>query len=216
MKISGLSIGWGDRLWDQLEPDLEALQEDQERSRGCLQFLRYLESIEGPDLWVGTSHSTLVFFLSDIQEDHIEVPYVACVDISAGTPPALYMISYPLPREIRPWMKRDPTEIPDLEEIKKDCWKVYTHQENKEDAAAALLGAIAVSGTNPIRPQSDWLWYICPNCDLHSPHYQSHCRRCKYVFPPQKKMELLGLFRKISLSEGTRSSTKTNTENTEI
>lgn len=182
MRITGLSNQWGDRLFDQFVPNLKSDIRCQIRDEAIQKLLRYLATIDGPDLWVGTSHSLLNFCARDARYKFDDVPPLAYLE----PPLSGYRIAYPMPREFRAW--------PDT--------KVAGHASGVEEAAELLLVAIASSDANPNRPSAQWDWFVCPKCDLHSARYQANCQRCGFQFPPERKAMAIGLYRKPRSPDG--------------
>lgn len=227
MKITGLTHHWGDRLWEQFEPGPQQSERCQRQNRGILKLLRYLETLDGPDFWIGdTTFGILDFCARDSQDEWDRVPVLASVE-TFGSEPFAYRVEYPLPFELLPWMskghrnQREPQDFCDSYETTVDQqldWWVRGVATGVEQGAYYLLSAIANSNANPSRFRSSWMWYICPNCDFHSPHYQPECEGCKYAFPPQKQMEAVGMYRKANVPTGsvTPSTLRTDSSKKEI
>ena len=226
MKITGLTHHWGDRIWEQFECDPDDSELRQHKHRGTLKLLRYLETLEGPDLWIGDTTFGILDFCGRDSEDMLDrVPVLATVE-AIDREPYSYRVNYPLPFELLPWMsqghrnQRELQDFCDSYETSVDeqlDWWVRGVATGVEQGAYYLLSAIANSNANPSRIRSSWMWYICPNCDFHSPRYKPACEGCKYVFPPQKQMEAVGMYRKASVPTGsvTPSASSTDPSNQE-
>lgn len=182
MRITGLKHQWGDRLLDQFVHDDAVDDRIRKRDEFTLKLLQYLGTIDGPDLWVGTSHSQLNFCARDTTHESDRIPSLAFLD-SYGTH---VKIAYVTPREFQAWPET----------------QVTGYARSIEDAARLLLVAIASSDSNPARPSAQWNWFVCPACDFHSSQYAIHCQRCHYKFPPEPKAVAIGLYRKPRLPEG--------------
>lgn len=182
MRITGLSNQWGDRLFDQFVPDPNSDIRSQVRDEAIQKLLRHLTVIDGPDLWVGTSHSQLNFCARDARDRSELVPVLAYL-VSNATG---YQISSPIPREFRAW--------PDAMAV--------GFASTVEEAATLLLVAIESSDANLNRPSAKWDWFVCPKCDFHSVPYQANCQRCAFQFPPERKAMSIGLYRKPHSPEG--------------
>ena len=182
MKITGLSNQWGERLWDISPRPGKSPGFFQYCNQYIRQLLQHLTTIEGPDLWVGTSHSQLNFCARDTTFNFDSVPSLAYLDSIYGS----FRIQYHEPREFRTW---------------KDAM-VVGQAQSVEDAAAMLLMAIASSDANPSRPSAQWKWYVCPQCDYHALEYSRKCLRCRYAFPSELKAQLIGMYRTPLSPEG--------------
>lgn len=183
MKITGLTRQWGDRLFSSFDPDPDSDIRFQLRDRSIQHLLIFLSTIEGPDLWVGTSHSLLNFCARDTTHEWDDVPSLAYVEAYASG----YSIRYPVPREIRPC----------------EDAMMALHAVDVRQAASMLLMAIESSDHNPVRIRSNWMWYVCPECDFHSPNYAANCERCGYAFPSELKSQAIGIYRAVRVSKGT-------------
>lgn len=182
MRITGLNNQWGDRLFDRFAPDPNSDIVCQVRDEAIQKLLRYLTTIDGPDLWVGTSHSQLNVCARDARDPSELVPALAYLESNASG----YQISYPIPRELRAW--------PDTMAV--------GFASAVEEAATLLLVAIESSDANPERPSAQWDWFVCPKCDFHTVPYQANCHRCRFQFPPERKAMSIGLYRKPHSPEG--------------
>ncbi|WP_145221501.1 hypothetical protein [Planctomycetes bacterium TBK1r] len=183
MKLSGLS-----NQHKNLDGLLERFPESHERDCELYlvptvgRLLRHLLTIDGPDLWVGSSMSLLNFVARDTTYDTDDVPPLAY----AYTSGAIYRIEYPAPRELN---------------VPGDA-KIGFMDEDIERAGEHLLQAIEHSDANPNRITASWNWYVCPDCDYHHAHYLSNCIRCHYRFPSEVKCQVLGIFRQPEFPEG--------------
>lgn len=107
MRINGLSCQWQTR--DRL---LEFLEECS-RGEGMRRLLLYLESLEGPDLWAGTSHSTLNLNTRDVVRASDRVPpfiYIASLNEADVQTLDRYRLEYREVIGIRPtnkWLQRE-------------------------------------------------------------------------------------------------------------
>lgn len=182
MRITGLSNQWGNRLFDHFAPDRNSDIRCQLRDEAIQKLLGYLITIDGPELWVGTSHSQLNFCARDTPDPFERVPSLAYLDSTLSA----YRIAYPIPREFQ--------ACPDT--------MVTGYATGVEKAAELLLVAIASSDANPNRPSAQWDWFVCPKCDFHSARYQANCQRCGFQFPPERKAMAIGLYRKPRSPEG--------------
>ncbi|MEM6689903.1 MAG: hypothetical protein AAF664_10775 [Planctomycetota bacterium] len=103
MKISGLSNQWKTRdglfgsfidgLCDRSDPILH------QRCLAIRRLLESLESIDGPDIWVGTSHQLMHFVLRDATHPFDQVSsfvHAHTYDISADPPECGYRIGFSL------------------------------------------------------------------------------------------------------------------------
>jgi len=192
MQLTGLSNQWKDRLVQVFEPDPSGSERCQERYRGIQRLFQHLATIDGPDLWVGSSLSSLGFCARDIDVrtqvmdekgrllSRETIPALAHVDTS---PLGDYAISYPLPIEYS------------LGSGHWDTTHTRGYARNVDQAGRMLLEAIACSGANPDRPSSKVPWYVCPKCDFHTPHYCAECLRCGFLFPSEHKCQVRGLYR---------------------
>ena len=189
------------------------------------QFLTFLETVEGPSLWYSRTESLFSFYARDSQHENDLVPPLVFVKISGfnsyhfNSSPVFYRIEYPLPREARPWVPASAEIVEEgaqtvprdvIPRVKRrhgnnnlwaSAWVTLT-ASGEEMAATQLLNAIAASDTNPSRTRAHWMWYLCPVCDLHSPHYMVHCERCRFSFPPENEMKSKGLYLTVSAPEG--------------
>ena len=182
MRITGLSNQWGERLLDRFVRTEGVDRRSQLCNERVLSLLQHLTKVDGPDLWVGTSHSQLNFCARDASHPSDRIPSLASLEpLQSG-----YRIVYDIPREFR--------ALPDSVVV------AYAH--SVEDAGAMLLIAIASSDANPRRYSADWHWFVCPHCDFHSVHYTVNCRRCHFEFPTEKKAVAIGLYRKPRLPDG--------------
>lgn len=182
MRITGLSNQWGDRLLEQFVPNPNSDIRCQIRAEAIQKLLRYLTTIDGPDLWVGTSFSLPNFCARDTRDRFDRVPPLAYLESALSQ----FRIEYPIPREFRAY--------PDT--------MVTGYATGVEKAAELLLVAIASSDANPNRPSAQWDWFVCPKCDFHSARYQAICQRCGFQFPPERKAMAIGLYRKPRSPEG--------------
>lgn len=205
MRVTGLKHQWGDQLFVQFEPDPEAPEHCQKRDLAIQTLLTYLKTVDGPDLWVGTSHSLLNFCARDTRDRDDCVPPLAFVNVVEvnNRDLAYYKIEYPLPREVCPWFETLPGKENPWNEA---CVGGFTL--GVEAATSMLLTAIKSSDNNPSRHRSSWMWYECPKCDFHSPHFNVNCERCGFTFPPEKKTQSIGLYRKVQFSEGASTPTQ--------
>ena len=101
MKVSGLSNQWKTRdgLFDSFAAGLNEESDPMllERCRAVHQLLETLESIDGPDLWVGTSHSLMHFLLQDAKHQFDEVRcfvQVYAYEMSDDPPQCAYRIGF--------------------------------------------------------------------------------------------------------------------------
>lgn len=138
-------------------------------------LLRYLLTVDGPDLWVGSSLSLLNFNARDTTCDFEFIPPL----VFAETAGAYYRIQFPVPRELN---------MPENSMIS-------YYEQKVEDAARRLLQAIELSDCNPSRITASWYWYVCPKCRYHHPNYHSRCVRCRTVFPSELKCQSIGIYR---------------------
>ncbi|MCA9115717.1 MAG: hypothetical protein KDA79_11580, partial [Planctomycetaceae bacterium] len=145
-------------------------------------LLLHLTTIDGPDLWVGMSHSLFNFCARDTCHEFDGFCPLASVkaDISG------YQISCPTPVEFN--------AVPDSH--------VTCHAPSVEEAGRKLLTAFAYSDSNPDRPSAQWNWFVCPRCDFHSVEYRQLCFRCDWAFPPERKSMAVGLYRRPRLPAG--------------
>ena len=166
MKLSGLARQW------QTRDQLFAAFADHEET---LSLLQCLENMDGPDLWVGSSHRFLRFLAQDsgLWPDEIPPLAYACA-LGDG-----YRIEYPCPREVWLW--------PDS--------NITVEVVGVEKAAGRLLTAIRHSGNNPNRPGAACRWYVCPWCDFYAPMYSAACWRCGELFPAESECGQLGILR---------------------
>ncbi len=76
MKISGLSNQWKtrDELFEAFSIDAEGDPLCNERSRVIREFLLHLETLDGPELWIGTSHHYLNFCRRDVEHQFDYIP----------------------------------------------------------------------------------------------------------------------------------------------
>lgn len=194
MKITGIKHQWGDRLLERWGPNPDSYNVYREYDFPNYKLLTYLETIEGPDLWVGTSHSMMNFNARDAEDPSDHVPSLAW--IHASRDPGWYLLEYPMPQEFCPWFN--------LKQGQQDYSEatVTTYTYGVESTAEMLLAAIAAAETNPGRTRADWLWYICPRCEFHLPQYRSQCERCGSHLPNQEVMQARGLYRKSHTPEG--------------
>ena len=153
MKITGIKHQWGDQLLKRWGPDPDSYNVYREYDFPNYQLLTYLETIEGPDLWVGTSHSMMNFNARDAEDPSDHVPSLAW--IHASRDPGWYLLEYPMPQEFCPWFNLKQGQQDHSEAT------VTTYTYGVESTAEMLLAAIAAAETNPGRTRADWLWYIC-------------------------------------------------------
>ena len=182
MRITGLSNQWGERLLEGLIHDEAGDRRFEICKERTLTLLQHLTTIDGPDLWVGTSHSLLNFCARDTNDPFDRIPPLAYLE----SLPSHYRISYDIPREFR--------ALPDS--------VVVAYAQSVEDASKTLLVAIASSDANPNRYSAEWNWFVCPKCDFHSLQYAARCRRCSFEFPPENKVVAIGLYRRPRLPDG--------------
>lgn len=183
MNLSGLS-----NQHKNLERLLERFPESHERDCDLYlvptvgRLLRHLLTIDGPDLWVGSSMSLLNFVARDTANDAEYVPPL----VYAYTSGAIYHIKYPAPRELN---------VPEEARI---CFM----DEDVKRAGEHLLQAIENSDANPNRITASWKWYVCPDCDYHHARYFANCVRCQYRFPTEIRCQILGIFRQPKIPDG--------------
>lgn len=103
MRISGLSNQWKTRdglfATYAVAHDSNADPICNERSRVIRDLLLYLESLAGPDLWIGTSHRMLNFNLRDTSHELDHLPSFLTVHtytITDDPPQCGYRIGYSL------------------------------------------------------------------------------------------------------------------------
>lgn len=178
MKLANIKHQWEGSVYDRFQiPGRKAEQDPMYR------LLKYLETLDGPDIWVGSSHSYFNFCARDAENSNQWVPALAFA--YATRDPDWYCIEYPIPYEFMPQFQPDyPAEDLGI------MTSVYVH--GVEMAGQALLSAFAASGNNPARTRASWLWYVCPRCDFHQARYADRCERCQRSFPPEVKMQVTG------------------------
>lgn len=103
MRISGLSNQWKTR--DGLfyavaeDPDPAADRLCNERYRVTRELLLHLEQLEGPDIWIGTSHRMLNFNLRDTTHQFDHIPSfltVVAFDVQRDPPKCGYRVGFSL------------------------------------------------------------------------------------------------------------------------
>ncbi|MCA9014940.1 MAG: hypothetical protein KDA77_06360 [Planctomycetaceae bacterium] len=224
MKITGVTYHMGDRIWSELKSDPTDSLPLKNRKNGMLKFLQYLKTIDGPELWIRNySWGILDLCAHDSQDEWDRVPVLASVE-TFGPEPYAYRIKYPLPIEVLPWMSKGHLNQQEPQDFSNSYDPVFYEQldwwgcataSGVEEGAYYLLSAIENSNANPNRIRSDWMWYVCPNCDFHSPRYKPHCEGCKYAFPPQKQMEAIGMYRKVRVPTGSVAPTESQADTTQ-
>jgi hypothetical protein len=182
MRLKGIDHCAVEQLLEHFRPSNSKLAQSS-ASAAAFWLLEHLISLDGPDLWVGSSLSSLNFCARGIEAPGEDVPPLA---FACGRGDKHYEITYPVPREFR----RHPDE------------QVLRYAGSVEQAAMILLEAIAHSDANPDRLSADWLWYVCPKCDLHAPNYNVECIRCRAKFPAERKCHLMGIWRRPQLPSG--------------
>ena len=224
MKLSRLSYHTGDALFTSPFPSREKVPEYYERrDQEIEKLLACLADVEGPDLWYGLSNGILNFCARDIRDAQDQVPALAFIRVKEWEEnvngAVWYSVEYPLPREMRPWFplsaemalsqgNRVPekvyprvTGLNGAENLWSSAWCSLPTKGLKQ-TANCLLNAIAVSDANPARDRADWLWYICPQCDLHVPRYQAVCERCGQTHESEVEMQRSDFYRKVQLPTG--------------
>ena len=100
MQISGLSNQWQTRdgLLDSFVRDLSAHSDAiMHEHCGAIQTLiLHLETLDGPDVWIGTSHRQLNFLLCDARESMPPFLTVESFDIQLDPPQCGYRIGFSL------------------------------------------------------------------------------------------------------------------------
>ena len=103
MKVSGLTNQWKTRegLFDSFVMGLSAHSDPilHERCGAVHRLLESLESIDGPDLWVGTSHSLMHFVLRDTSHQFDHIPtfvHAYTYDVSDDPPKCGYRVGFSL------------------------------------------------------------------------------------------------------------------------
>jgi hypothetical protein len=99
MRISGLSNQWKTRdgLFGEFADEPEFDPVCNERSRVIRELLLHLESRDGPDLWIGTSHRLLNFNLRDTTYQFDRIPTFVTVesfDITRDPPTCGYRVGF--------------------------------------------------------------------------------------------------------------------------
>ncbi len=179
MKLSGLS-----NQHVTLEGLLERFPETHERDGVNLlvptngRLLRQLLTMEGPDLWVGSSMSLMNFVARNTTHDDDWIPPLAYAAAVGGH----YQIKYRPPRELN--------MPPDA--------MVCFWEDGVDQAARRLLQVIDLSDGNPNRITASWFWYVCPKrkCSYHHPNFHQNCVRCHHRFPDERKCQEIGIYRR--------------------
>ena len=103
MKVSGLSNQWKTRdgLFDSFVAHLSAHSSAilHERTAAVWRLLESLESIEGPVVWVGTSHNLMHFVLRDTTHEFDHIPTFVnaeTFDVSDDPPQCGYRVGFSL------------------------------------------------------------------------------------------------------------------------
>ena len=103
MNVRGLSNQWKTRdgLFDSFACHLSAHSSPilHERCGAVHRLLESLESIDGPDLWVGTSHSLMHFVLRDTTHQFDDAPtfvHAETYDITDDPPQCGYRVGFSL------------------------------------------------------------------------------------------------------------------------
>ncbi|MBN72254.1 MAG: hypothetical protein CME32_23615 [Gimesia sp.] len=174
MKLENLSYIRGGSVYSHF--DYLAAEADQDP---MYRLLKYLETLDGPDLRINSSHS--YFFFSTA--DGIILAYAYAIR-DAGW----YCIEYPIPCE---WMP----QLPPGSQLEFLIPKTSVYVKGIKMAGQALLSAFEASGNNPARTSADWMWYVCPRCDFHQVQYAERCERCDHPFPPETKLQAIGALR---------------------
>lgn len=179
MRITGISFQHRNMLFDKFP------EESQYDCEGIVapsvgRLLRQLQKMDGPDLWICSSHQILHFHANDAQKYGEHTPSLAWAFVNG-----CYHIEYCIPREFR-----------QIENAVARMWET-----DVSSAARSLIRAIECSDANPDRHSAKWHWFVCPECDLHAPQYLERCARCHYQFPEEANCKAVGYWRKPILPE---------------